>query len=130
MLWPGLAVYGDWALLALRLMVAVVFFWSGLSHARKPTERAKSIGTAPGVALFLGVAEMAGALGVATGILLQPAALGLILVMLGAIQKKVFVWKTGFWGEKSEGWHYDLMLIVMNLVLLAFGGGGLVLGTV
>jgi putative oxidoreductase len=127
MLWPGLAVYGDWALLALRLMVAVIFFWSGLSHARKPKERAKSIGTAPAFALFLGVAEMAGALGVATGVLLQPAAVGLILVMLGAIQKKVFVWKTGFWGEKSSGWHYDLMLIAMNLVLLTLGGGRLVL---
>ena len=127
MIWPGLAVYGDWALLALRLMVAVIFFWSGLSHARKPKERAKSIGTAPAFALFLGFAEMAGALGVATGVLLQPAAIGLILVMLGEIQKKIFVWKTGFWGEKSSGWHYDLMLIAMNLVLLTVGGGRLVL---
>lgn len=127
MLWPGLAVYGDWALLALRLMVAVIFFWSGLSHARKPKERARSIGTPPAFALFLGFAEMAGALGVATGVLLQPAAIGLILVMLGAIQKKVFVWKTGFWGGKSSGWHYELMLIAMNLVLLTLGGGRLVL---
>jgi len=23
----------------------------------------------------------------------------LILIMLGAIQKKIFVWKTGFWGK-------------------------------
>jgi putative oxidoreductase len=127
MVWPGLAAYGDWALLALRLVVAVIFFWSGLAHARKPRERGKSIGFPPGVALLLGIAEMAGALGVATGVLLRPAALGLILVMLGAIQKKAFVWKTGFWGEKSDGWHYDLMLVAMNLVLLTLGGGRLVL---
>jgi putative oxidoreductase len=127
MLWPALVRYGDWALLAVRLMVAAVFFWSGLSHAREPKKRAASIGTAPLVTLFLGVVEMAGALGVATGVLIQPAALGLILVMLGAIQKKVFVWKTGFWGEKASGWHYDLMLVAMNLVLLTFGGGRLVL---
>jgi len=33
MLWPRLAIYGDWALLAMRLLVAAVFFSSGLSHA-------------------------------------------------------------------------------------------------
>lgn len=85
-------------------MVAVVFFWSGLSPARDP-----------------------GALGVATGVLIQPAAIGLILVMLGAIQKKIFVWKTGFWGEKASGWHHDLMLVAMNFVLLTAGGGRFVL---
>jgi putative oxidoreductase len=128
MLWPHLAMYGDWALLAMRLMAAAVFFTSGLSHAREPKKRGESIGMSPGFALALGVAEMAGALGVATGVLLQPAALGLILLMLGAIQKKILVWKTGFWGEKASGWHYDLMLVVMCLVLLTVGGGTLVLG--
>ena len=128
MLWPRLAIYGDWALLAMRLLVAAVFFSSGLSHARKPKERGQSIGMGPGFTLILGVAEMAGGIGVATGVLLQPAAIGLILVMLGAIQKKSAVWKTGFWGENASGWHYDLMLVVMNLVLLTIGGGTLVLG--
>jgi putative oxidoreductase len=47
----------------------------------------------------------------------------LILVMLGAIQKKIFVWHTGFWGEKSSGWHYDLIFVLMNL-LIAFTDGG------
>jgi putative oxidoreductase len=128
MLWPGLAAYGDWALLALRVGVAVVFFRSGLSHARDPKKRGESIGMSPGFTLFLGLAEMAGALGVASGILIQPAAMGLILVMLGAIHRKIFVWKTGFWGEKASGWHYDLLFIAMNLVLLTLGGGRLVLG--
>ena len=127
MLWPDLSRYGDWALLAVRLVVAAIFFKSGLSHARDPKKRAESIGMSPTFTLFLGIAEMAGALGVATGVLIQPAALGLILVMLGAIQKKIFVWKTGFWGEKASGWHYDLMLVVMNLILLTLGGGRLVL---
>jgi putative oxidoreductase len=55
------------------------------------------------------------------------AACGLILIMLGAIQKKIFVWHTGFWGEKSYGWHYDLMFVVMNLVIMFSGGGRRVL---
>ena len=41
-----------------------------------------------GFTLFLGVVELAGALGVAVGVLTQLAALGLVLVMLGAIRKK------------------------------------------
>jgi putative oxidoreductase len=59
--------------------------------------RGKSIELSPGLTRGLGVAELAGGLGVALGVLTQLAAIGLILVMLGAIQKKIFVWQTGFW---------------------------------
>jgi len=76
-----------------------------------------------GFTIFLGIGEVAGGLGVAFGVLTQLAAFGLIVVMLGAIQKKIFAWHTGFWGEKGSGWHYDLMLILMNL-LIAFTDGG------
>jgi putative oxidoreductase len=37
------------------------------------------------------------------------------------------VWHTGFWGKGSQGWHYDLMFVVMNLVVIATGGGRWVL---
>lgn len=53
--------------------------------------------------------------------------MGRMLIMLGAIQRKIFVWRTGFWGEKSYGWHYDLTFVVMNLVILFTGGGRWVL---
>jgi len=43
------------------------------------------------------------------------------------IQKKMFVWKTGFWGEKGQGWYYDLLYLVCNLVILTTGGGALVI---
>jgi putative oxidoreductase len=66
-------------------------------------------------------------LGVALGILPQFAALGLILIMLGAIQKKIFVWHTGFWGKASDGWHYDLLFVAMALVIATTGGGRYVL---
>ena len=117
----------DAALLILRLMVAVVFFYSGWSHAKDPVGRGQSIGMSKQFTLFLGVGEMAGSLGLVFGVLTQVAALGLILVMLGAIQKKIFVWHTGFWGEKASGWHYDLIFVVMCLVVIATGGGHWVL---
>jgi putative oxidoreductase len=124
---PQLLPFSDAALLSLRLVVAVVFFESGRRHAADPLGRAASIGLSPGLTRFLGLGEMAAALGVGLGVLTQVAALGLILIMLGAIQKKVFVWNTGFWGEKTYGWHYDLTYLVANLVILTTGGGRLVL---
>jgi putative oxidoreductase len=126
-MFPQLTRFVDFGLLALRLMVAVVFINSGWSHATKAEERSKSIGMSKGFTIFLGVAELAGGLGVAFGVLTQLAALGLILVMLGAIYKKIFVWHTGFWGEKASGWHYDLIFVVMNLVILFTDGGRWVL---
>ena len=117
----------DVALLLLRLVVAVVFFESGRRHAQDPVGRGASIGLSPGFTRVLGWIQMAAALGVALGVLTEIAALALIGVMLGAIQKKVFVWHSGFWGEGTYGWHYDLTYLVANLVILTTGGGRLVL---
>jgi len=126
-LFPQLLRFSDVALLLLRLIVAAVFFESGRRHASDPVGRAASIGLSPGVTRILGWAEIAAAVGVALGVFTQVAALVLIVVMLGAIQKKVFVWHTGFWGENTYGWHYDLTFLVANLVILTTGGGRLVL---
>ena len=124
---PQLAQYTDLGLLLMRLMVGLVFVTSGWSHVTKSEQRSKSIGMSKGFTLFLGAAEIAGGLGVASGVLTQLAAIGLILIMLGAIQKKIFVWRTGFWGEKTYGWHYDLIFVIMNLVILFTDGGRWVL---
>jgi putative oxidoreductase len=126
-MFPFLAQFTDLGLLLMRLMVALVFITSGWSHATKSAERSKSIEMSQGFTIFLGIAEVAGGLGVALGILTQLAAIGLILTMLGAIQKKIFVWHIGFWGEKTYGWHYELMFVVMNLVILFSDGGRWVL---
>ena len=108
-MFPQLARFTDLALLLLRLMVGLVFATSGYNHLKDPEARAKSIDMPKTFTIFLGIAEVAGALGVAAGVLTHLAAAGLILIMLGAIQKKIFAWHTGFWGEKSYGWHYDLL---------------------
>ena len=124
---PQLLQLQDVALLGLRLVVAIVFGASGYFHLKDPVGRAKSVELSPAVTAGLGAAEALASLGLVTGILIQPAALGLILVSMGAIQKKALTWKTGFWGEKAGGWHYDLMLLAMNLVILCTAGGSLVL---
>jgi putative oxidoreductase len=127
-MFPQLAAFQNFAILLLRLMVGAIFASSGWSHLQDPEGRSKSIGMSKGFTVFLGAAELAGALGVMFGVLTQVAAAGLILLMLGAIQKKIFVWKTGFWGKHgTDGWHYDLMLAVMNLAIIATNGGKFVL---
>ncbi len=118
-----LSPYVDWSLLLLRIMVGIVFITSGYGHLKALRERAESIGMSVGFTAFLGVAELLGGVAVIIGFLTQWAAIGLILIMLGAIYMKIAKWKTGFWGEKSSGWHYDLMFIVMNLVILCTDGG-------
>jgi putative oxidoreductase len=128
MIFPQLAQFADIGLLLLRLMVGIVFITSGYKHLKDPTTRSKDIGMSKSFTIFLGAAELAGGLGVISGVLAQLAAIGLILVMLGAIQKKIFAWHTSFWGKSgTTGWSYETMLIVMNLVILTTGGGNLTL---
>ncbi|MGH7516126.1 MAG: DoxX family protein [Gemmatimonadales bacterium] len=86
----------------MRLLVGWIFISSGWSHAKDPVARAKSIGMSPGLTRVLGIAEVAGGVGVAIGVLPRVAAFGLILVILGAIQKKLFVWHTGFRGRQRR----------------------------
>src|SRR5882757_10142853 len=126
MMFPQLAQFTDVALLLLRAMVGFVFITSGWKHLKDPEARSKDIGMSKGFTIFLGAAEVALSLGVIFGVLTQLAAAGLILIMLGAIQKKIFVWRTGFWGKSgTNGWSYDTMLAVMNLVIVTTGGGNL-----
>lgn len=121
---PYLAHFTDIALLLMRLMVGLTFFTSGWKHVSNPQERSADIEMSRGFTLFLGMIECAGALGVTLGVLTQLAAIGLILVMLGAIQKKLFKWHTGFWGKHgTDGWSYDTIMILMNLVIATTGGG-------
>jgi putative oxidoreductase len=122
---PAALAFADWSLFLLRVMVAIVFGSSGFLHLKSPKQRAESLGLSVGSTVFLGGSELAAAIALVVGVLTQWAALGLILTMLGAIYMKVIKWKTGFWGEKSMGWHYDLIFVVMNLVILCTGGGGI-----
>ena len=118
-------LYLDYALLMMRIMVGLVFAASGLADLKDPTGRGKSIGLPKVATQFIGVAELLGASAVIAGVLIEPASVGLILIMLGAIQKKIFVWKTGFWGSDGLGWNYELILTSILLVTLFSGGGSL-----
>jgi putative oxidoreductase len=127
MLFPSLAQYTDFAILIVRIMVAAIFISSGLADLKNPAARAASIGMDKPFTIFIGTAEVLGGLGVAAGVLTQLAALGLIIIMFGALYKKVFVWHTGFWGQGSSGWNYEMILLSMLTLILCTAGGRFVL---
>src|SRR5688572_25619925 len=111
------------ALLLLRLLVMLVFVWSGWGHARDPVASGKDIGLRPALARLIGIVELLAGLGIGFGVLTRLSALGLMIVMLGAMHRKAFVWDSGFWGKGSQGWHYDLIFFATNLLIFATAGG-------
>ncbi len=124
---PENAIFTSASLLLLRWIIAVIFFSSGQGHLQDPVGRGKSIGMSPAFTRILGILELVAAVSIALGIFLQWGAAIIILTMLGAIYKKIFVWHTGFYAKEGYGWHYDLLLLAGALVVLATSGGAYVL---
>ena len=122
-----LAPFTDYGLLFLRIMTGLIYIDSGYNDVRDPDARSKGLGLPKNFVTFLAVAELAGGAGVILGVLQQLAAIGLILIMLGAMQKKIFVWKTGFWGKGALGWSYESTLVSMLVVIISTDGGRFVL---
>lgn len=115
------------ALLALRIIVAIVFFSSGKGHATNPKERGESLGMSPSITTVIGVMEIIAAIMIAFGIFAQIGALIIIFIMFGAIKMKLIDWNTGFYAEKGYGWHYDVIFLAASLVILATNGGAYII---
>jgi putative oxidoreductase len=115
----------DVALLALRIALGTIFIVHG-SHKRglwkvQPSEQmpAGFLRTLR----FLSIAEPAGGLGVLVGFLTQLAALGLALVMLGALRFLITKVHRKFTGEDVAGWEFEFLLLVVAIALAIMGGG-------
>jgi putative oxidoreductase len=124
---PRPPYFEDVAILLMRLLVALIFITSGWDALKDPQARAKDTGIGTGFAILLGWAEALGGLGLVFGVLTQFAALGFIIILLGAIQKKIFAWHIGFYGENTYGWDYESLLVLMNLTIVATNGGAFTL---
>ena len=111
----SLTGYSDFGLLALRLAIGAIFLY----HCRS---KLKNLGSFMG---FIGLAELAGGAAVALGFLTQLAAVGLGIIMIGAIYKKINEWKIPFSTQSNTGWEFDLMLLAGCVALLLMGGGGM-----
>lgn len=125
----SLTSYSDWGLLALRLAVGTIFFIHGRAKwtMRKMQPSAQMPAQMLGVMKVLSITEPLSALALITGVFVQPAALWLSLVMVGAIYLKISKWKVPFTAQNATGWEFDLILLAANLALLTTGPGKLVL---
>lgn len=117
--------WSDLGLLALRIALGAIFLVHGTSKLKmwkmKPSGQ-MSAGML-NTMRFLSVAETLGALSMASGVLAQPAAAGLALVMLGAIYFKISKWHTGFTATDKVGWEFDLILLASALAIVFIGPG-------
>jgi len=111
------------AALALRIAVGAVFlvhglqkqmFWKAQPSAQLPLGMIK-------VLRFLSIVEPLGGVAMLAGFLTRPAAIGLSIIMLGAINLKARQMKKGFTGD--GGWEFDFMILAANVALLLLGAG-------
>ncbi len=107
--------YFDIGLLLLRFTVGAIF----IIHA-VPKFKDKEW-------MPLAIVEALGGIAVALGIFTQLAALGLSIIMVGAIYMKSRKWGIPFTTQSSTGWEFDLLILVANIVIVTTGGGTLVL---
>ena len=110
-------------MLVLRIVTGIVFFSSGKNDLQKPEERGKSLGFSAGATRFLGAVEVLAAISIILGIFAQVGAAIIMVVMLGAMHRKIFVWHKGFYEKEAYGWHYDLIFFSTAFVILCTGGG-------
>jgi len=115
----------DLALLLLRIGLGTVFLVHGT--AKRKLWKVRPSAQMPAGLLrtlrLLSIAEPAGGLAVLVGFLTQPAALGLALVMLGALRFLIVKAHRPFTTETAAGWEFEFMLLVVALALALMGGG-------
>ena len=129
MLFPGLAEYAEWGLLALRVAVGVIFIVHGWPKITGGRGMAAAMGGGEakpvlvGVFTIQGVVEVGGGVLMILGVLTQLVAIAFIVIMIGAIYLKITMFKTGFYAQQATGWEFDLVLLAANVLLFLVGPG-------
>ena len=72
---------------------------------------------------LLSIAEPLGATALLLGFLTRWAAVGLIIIMLGAIYVSQFDYGIGFVTSTGPGWNFPLLVLAVCFILAAFGPG-------
>ncbi len=120
----------DWAPLALRLALGVIFIAHGypkLKNVKGTAQWLAASGFKPGRfwALVLGFSEFFGGFALLIGILSRLAAAALIISMFVATFLKIFKWKTPFTAMDKMGWEFDVLILAGLVALFLLGSGAL-----
>src|SRR5229473_1346386 len=115
----------DWGLLALRIGVGMSFWAHGT--AKRPMWKMAPSPQMPAGLLstlrLLSIVEPLGAVAAFAGFLMQPAAVGFAVIMLGAIRLKGAQMHRGF--AADGGWELDFVLLTAALALVFLGAGAI-----
>lgn len=121
----GLLMYSGWGLLAVRVVMGIIFFVHGRNKIAmwkmKPSAQMPS--GMLNIMKFLSITETLGGIALFFGFLTQWAALGVGIIMVGAIYFKIFKWGLPFASTEKNGWEFDLILLVCALMLMVSGAG-------
>lgn len=122
-IWMILAPYQDWVLLLARIVIGVTFLYYGLPKIKNLKSNADdfdNMGFKPGMfwGTIVALLETAGSLLLILGIYTWLIA-GLIAghMLVGTI------WKITKVKKPFTDWSYDVLILVIALILLVFGGG-------
>ena len=111
--------FGDAAMLLLRVVLGAIFIGHGMMKFGSFQQPAAGMNI---LMMVLAVAEPIGGAALVLGVLTRWAALGLSLVMLGAIYMKQFAWGGAFMGAQMS-WELDAAILGGLLILLTHGAG-------
>jgi putative oxidoreductase len=112
------------ALLILRIITAAIFYVA--AYFKFPFWNHAPEGMSPFLVFttkLLSIAEPLGATAILFGFLTRWAALGLTIILLGAIYVTQFVFGMGFVTPNSAGWNMPLAVLAGCVILIAFGRG-------
>ena len=116
--------YQNASLLILRIITAAIFYVA--AYYKFPFWSDAPAGTSAFmlfVVRLLSIAEPLGATAILLGFLTRWAAVGLIIILTGAIYVLQFVYGIGFVTPTSAGWNFPLAVLAGCLILAAFGAG-------
>jgi len=108
--------------LVLRGGLAAVFIYHGLDLVSKEGGAAWNPNLSVPAQLVIAWGQLIGGIAVAVGFLTRLAALGLAVIMGGAIY--TVHWEHGF-DIRDHGWEFNFTLIVICVALILIGGGTL-----
>lgn len=119
--------FSDWGLVALRIAVGAIFLVHGRQKwamwKMQPSEQmpAGMLSTMK----LLSIVEPLGGLMVLSGFLTQLAAVGLGLIMVGAIVLKMRMMKVSFATQGKTGWEFDFIILAACIALFFYGAGNI-----
>ena len=119
--------FGDWGLLALRIAAGAIFLVHGTQKwamwKMQPSEQMPA--GMISLMKFLSIVEPLGGLAVLVGFLTLLAAIGLGILIIGAIGLKIGTIKVPFAPRDKTGWEFDFIILAAAIALFFFGAGTL-----